>query len=60
MFKLFNKSGGVDWIVVFLGNPGPKYELTRHNAGFMAADECEKDTGVSISRARFKSLTAQT
>lgn len=60
MFKLFKKSGPIDWIVVFLGNPGQKYELTRHNAGFMTADECEKDTGASISRARFKSLTAQT
>lgn len=60
MFKLFKKSGPIDWIVVFLGNPGPKYELTRHNAGFMAADCCEKDLGVSITRSRFKSLTAQT
>lgn len=60
MFKLFNRSGGVEWIVVFLGNPGPKYELTRHNAGFMAAGECEKDLGVSINLSRFKALTART
>lgn len=56
---LFLKSG-VDWIVVFLGNPGPKYAGTRHNAGFMTADECEKDTGERIIRARFQALTAQT
>ena len=56
---LFQKSG-VDWIVVFLGNPGPKYAGTRHNAGFMTADECEKDTGERIIRARFQALTAQT
>ncbi len=59
MFKFFGKSRAVEWIVVFLGNPGPKYELTRHNAGFMTADECEKDLGLSINRSRFKSLTAQ-
>ncbi|MCM1148681.1 MAG: aminoacyl-tRNA hydrolase [Butyricicoccus sp.] len=62
MFKFFNKNkgGAVEWIVVFLGNPGPKYENTRHNAGFMAADACERDLGVSITRSRFKALTAQT
>lgn len=62
MFKFFNKNkgGAVEWIVVFLGNPGPKYENTRHNAGFMTADECERDLGVSITRSRFKALTAQT
>lgn len=62
MFKFFNKNkgGAVEWIVVFLGNPGPKYENTRHNAGFMTADACEKDLGVSITRSRFKALTAQT
>jgi len=48
----------VSWLVVFLGNPGPKYECPRHNAGFMAADALAKKLGVSINRARFKALTA--
>ena len=57
MLNLFQKSGAVDWIVVFLGNPGPKFAGTRHNVGFMAADKCEKATGASIRKAHFKALT---
>lgn len=54
----FGKSGGVKWLVVFLGNPGLKYECTRHNAGFMAADALAKEKGIKINRSRFKALTA--
>lgn len=54
----FNKSGSVSWLIVFLGNPGPKYQGTRHNAGFMAADAMAKDKGVAINKLRFKALTA--
>lgn len=58
MFSFLKKTG-VSWLVVFLGNPGSKYDRTRHNVGFMCADCCEKAEGVSINRARFKALTAQ-
>lgn len=58
MFSSFRAGGGVSWIVVFLGNPGPKYRGTRHNAGFMAADEAERAFNVRIDRLRFKALTA--
>lgn len=56
---LFKKPGGVTWMIVFLGNPGLKYEGTRHNAGFMAADAMAKAKGVAINRLRFRALTAQ-
>ena len=49
----------VSWLVVFLGNPGLRYEGTRHNAGFMAADAFQRKHNVRISRARFRALTAQ-
>ena len=49
----------VSWLVVFLGNPGLRYEGTRHNAGFMAADAFQRKHNVRINRARFRALTAQ-
>lgn len=53
------RSGGVRWLVVFLGNPGLKYENSRHNAGFMTASVVEKTCGVRIDRLRSRALTAR-
>lgn len=53
----FKKSGGVDWLLVCLGNPGDKYENTRHNVGFMVADEVAERAGVPIQKLKYKALT---
>ena len=55
----FSDHGGVQWLVVFLGNPGLKYQNTRHNAGFLTADVVEKDCGVHIDRPGAQAPTGQ-
>lgn len=52
-------AGPVEWLVVGLGNPGDKYALTRHNAGFRALDAYCAKTGQKIDRLKFKALVGE-
>ena len=55
---MFGKnSGGAAWLLVCLGNPGDKYENTRHNVGFMVADEIGERQNAPIQKLKFKALT---
>ncbi len=51
------KSAGVEWLIVFLGNPGDQYEHTRHNVAWDVADALAEELNVPIQRLKFKALT---
>ena len=53
------KSGGVQWLLVCLGNQGKEYANTRHNIGFLAADALEKRTGVKFNKLKYRALTGE-
>ena len=46
------------FLVVGLGNPGPDYFWTPHNAGFMAIDRIAEQEGVVVQNRRSKAVTA--
>ena len=51
-----NKSNDNIWLVAGLGNPGPQYENTRHNAGFRSVDIlCEK-LGIQLNKKKFNAF----
>jgi peptidyl-tRNA hydrolase, PTH1 family len=47
------------WLVVGLGNPSEKYELTRHNFGFLAIDALLNQVGVTSYKTNFSSQAAR-
>lgn len=44
-------------MLVCLGNPGDQYENTRHNVGFMVADQLGERYRLPIQKLKFKALT---
>ncbi|MCQ2460054.1 MAG: aminoacyl-tRNA hydrolase [Ruminococcus sp.] len=51
--------GKIEYVIAGLGNPGPEYDNTRHNAGFNVLDTLAKQCGADINRMQFKGKTAE-
>ena len=65
IFDLFRKieskpeTAPVSFIVAGLGNVGKNYELTRHNAGFIAIDKAAEVWGTKIDRVKFHATVGE-
>ena len=46
------------WLIVGLGNPGSKYEKTRHNAGFLVVDQIVEPLSVTMAKSAYGGVVA--
>ncbi len=51
-----NSSSEINWLIVGLGNPGLRYEKTRHNLGFMLVDWLAREFQTSVKREECRAL----
>ena len=47
------------YVICGLGNPGKKYENTRHNMGFITIDQLAEKHDIKVDRVKFKALVGE-
>lgn len=47
------------YVIVGLGNPGKKYDVSRHNIGFEVVDEFARSNSIKMNKSKFKAIIGE-